>query len=70
MEIMNIVEKRDFIHRYLHQLEEPVLNEIYAKMISLFNETLIEESEEDIVNGNLIGHESLKQEISNWKTTK
>ncbi|MDA3867098.1 MAG: hypothetical protein PF489_10190 [Salinivirgaceae bacterium] len=67
---MNLVEKRDFIHRHLHQVEEPVLNDIYARMISLFNEALIEESEEDITNGNLITHESLKQEISNWKTTK
>ena len=67
---MNVVEKRDFIHRNLHQVAEPVLNDIYAKMISLFDEILIEESEEDIVNGNLIAHESLKQEITSWKTTK
>ena len=67
---MNVVEKRDFIHRNLHQVEEPFLNDIYAKMISLLDEILIEESEEDIVNGNLIPHESLKQEISSWKTTK
>lgn len=34
-------------------------------MISLF-----EESEDDIKNGNLISHETLKQEISSWRAKK
>ena len=67
---MNEVEKRDFIHSHLHQLEEPVINEIYNKMLSLFNESLIEESEEDIKKGNLVSHEALKQEVLNWRPTK
>jgi hypothetical protein len=67
---MNVVEKRDFIHSYLHQVKEPVLNDIYEKMISLINESLIEESEEDIKNGNLISHELFKQEVLNWRHTK
>ncbi len=70
MEIMNVIEKRDFIHSYLHKVKEPVVNNFYAKMVSLFNESLIEESEEDIKNGNLISQKSLKQEISNWRPTK
>jgi predicted transcriptional regulator len=67
---MNIIEKRDFIHKYLHKVKEPALNDIYLRMIELFNESLIEESEEDILKGNLIDHESLKHEILNWKNTK
>ncbi len=67
---MNVVEKRDFIHSHLHRVNEPVINEMYNKMLSLLNEALIEESEEDIKNGKLITHESLKQEVQNWRNTK
>ena len=42
----SIVEKRDYIHNYLHLLSEPVLNEIYDKMVSLVNEPLVKESGE------------------------
>jgi hypothetical protein len=67
---MNTLEKRDFIHRNLHQVSEPVLNEIYSTLISQLNELLIEESEEDIVKGNLMSHDSLKKEILHWTATK
>ncbi len=67
---MNVVEKRDFIHSHLHQIEEPFVNDIYDKMLSIIKETMIEESEEDIKNGNLISQESLKKEILNWRATK
>ncbi|MBI9036183.1 MAG: hypothetical protein JEZ03_17115 [Bacteroidales bacterium] len=67
---MDIVEKRDFIHSHLHIVREAVIDDIYNKMLALFNESLIEESEEEIKNGNLISQESLKQEILNWRPTK
>jgi hypothetical protein len=67
---MNIVEKRDFIHSHLHQVKEPLINDIYQKMIVLLSEALLEESEEDIRNRNIISHESLKQEVLNWRPTK
>lgn len=70
MIIMNVVEKRDFIHSHLHRIKEPVISEIYDRMVSLYNELLIEESEEDIKNGNLISHTRLKQDIRNWRHTK
>jgi hypothetical protein len=70
MIIMNVVEKRDFIHSHLHRIKEPVINEMYDRMVSLYNELLIEESEDDIKNGNLIPHTRLKQEIQNWRLTK
>lgn len=70
MVIMNVIEKRDFIHSHLHQIKEPLINEIYDKITSLFNETLIEESEEDIKNGDLISHLELKQEVQNWRSMK
>lgn len=64
---MNVVEKRDFIHSHLHQVNEPEINEIYIKMTSLINKSLIEESEEDIKNGKLISQETLKREVQNWR---
>ncbi len=70
MEVMNIIEKRDFIHSHLHQVKEPVVNDIYEKMMALFKEAMLEESEEDIKSGNVISHQSLKQEVQNWGPTK
>ena len=70
MNVMNLIEKRDFIHSHLHRVNEPVINEMYNKMLYLLNEFLIEESEEDIKNGNLITHSSLKQEVHNWRHKK
>ena len=67
---MNVVEKRDFIHSHLHQVNEPVINEIYIKMAALVNRSLIEESEEDITDGKLISQEALKQEVQSWRHTK
>jgi hypothetical protein len=67
---MNSIEKRDFIHSHLHQVNEPELNELYSKMLSVLNEVMIEESEADIKNGDLISHKSLKQDILSWRPTK
>jgi len=51
-------------------VNEPVINETYNTILSLLNETLIKESEENIKNGNYITHIELKQEIKNWRHTK
>lgn len=70
METMNTVEKRDFIHRHLHRVKDTVINDIYDKMVSFLHESMINESEEDIKNGDLISHESLKEEVIAWRCTK
>jgi hypothetical protein len=67
---MNLIEKRDFIHNYLHRVKEPVINELYEKMLSLLKESLIEESEDDIKNGNLTTHDDFEQEVQAWRHTK
>jgi len=67
MEIMNTVEKRDFIHSHLHRVKDPVINDIYDKMLSFLHESLINESEEDIKEGDLLSHESLKKEVLDWR---
>lgn len=68
--MMNLAEKRDLIHSHLHKVKEPIIDDIYIKMMSLINDSFIEESEEDISNGNLISHDELKKEIFNWRPTK
>ena len=35
---MNILEKRDFIHSHLHQLDEELVSELYHKMYSFIKE--------------------------------
>jgi hypothetical protein len=35
---MNNIEKRDFIHSILHQLDEELLSELYQKMYSFIKE--------------------------------
>ena len=67
---MNTVEKRDFIHSHLHQVKDPVIDDIYTKMVAILNEAMTEESEEDIKHGNVTSHRSLKQEVLNWRPTK
>ncbi len=35
---MNIIEKRDFIHSHLHQLDEEHINKLYQKVYSFISE--------------------------------
>ncbi len=43
---MDTIEKRDFIHRYLHKADEELLNEMYDKIFSLFKGHEIEMNDE------------------------
>ena len=70
MEVMNVVEKRDYIHNHLGKIKEPALNELYDRLTAILEESLLEESEEDIRNGNLTYHEAFKQEVKSWRRTK
>ena len=67
---MDLTDKRNFINTNLNRVNEPAIDELYNKMVDLLNDSLIEESEEDIKAGNLTSHETLKKEISNWRPTK
>jgi hypothetical protein len=67
---MKTIEKRDYIQNHLHEVKEPALDELYKKMVSLLDESLIEESEDDIKKGNLTSHAVLKKEIQSWRHTK
>lgn len=70
MIIMNLVEKRDYIHSHLHRIKEPAVNELYEKLLSYLEDALMEESEEEIRNGELTSHEELKKEVRSWRVTK
>jgi len=66
MEIMNIVEKRDFIHRHLHNADESVINSLYetlqknrALKHKLTNRA--QKSEEDIKAGKVFSREELER---------
>lgn len=70
MIIMNLVEKRDYIHSHLHRIKEPAVNELYKKLLSFLEDALMEESEENIKNGELTSHEDLKKEVQSWRVSK
>lgn len=67
---MDVVEKKAFIQNNLDRVEEPVLDEIYQKMISFIQDSLMDESEDDIKKGYLTNHETLKKEVKHWRYTK
>ena len=63
---MNLVEKRDFIHSYLYQADEDVINELYEK---LTKEKLLKEklesraikSEDDIQSGKTLSRPEIEK---------
>jgi len=67
---MKTIEKRDYILNHLNEVKEPALDELYKKMVSFVDESLIEESEDDIRKGNLTSQAEMKQEIQSWRDMK
>jgi hypothetical protein len=70
MEIMNVIEKRDFIHSHLHQVDEGVINEFYEKLRKndILKEKLIgraRKSENDIQSGRLFSRAEIEQKTLN-----
>jgi hypothetical protein len=66
MGIMNVVEKRDFIHSHLHLAEENVINEFYEKLrkedvLKAKMESRACKSEDDIVSGKLFSRPEIEQ---------
>ncbi len=67
---MNLVEKRDFIHSRLHQVDESLINEFYemlrkeevlkAKLI-----TRAQKSEIDIQSGKVFSRTEIEQRTNN-----
>jgi len=68
MVIMNVVEKRDFIHSHLHKIDEKVINDLYEMLQK--SETLKEKltnralkSEDDIKAGRVFSRSELESKI-------
>ena len=69
-EIMTVVEKRDFIHSYLHRADERTINEFYEKLRK--EEVLItklenraKKAEDDIRSGKVFSREEIEQRTAN-----
>lgn len=66
---MNIIEKRDFIHSHLHQVDESLINEFYdmlrkeevlrTKLVNRANN-----SEYDIKNGKVFSRAEVEQKTN------
>ena len=66
MEIMNVVEKRDFIHSHLHQVDDSVINQFYETLRKeeVLRTKLIsraEKSEKDIQAGKVFSRAEIEQ---------
>ena len=66
---MNIVEKRDFIHSHLHQVDESLIDRFYEilRKEEILKEKLVtraEKSEKDIRTGKLFSRAEIEQKTS------
>jgi len=66
IEIMNVVEKRDFIHSHLHQVDESLINQFYETLrkeevlkMKLINRA--EKSENEIHEGKVFSRAEIVQ---------
>ncbi|UOB17062.1 hypothetical protein [Abyssalbus ytuae] len=66
---MDIVEKRDYIHRHLHIANESTLNEFYETLRKEELKTKLEsrahKSEADIQSGKVFSRDEVKKRTSN-----
>jgi len=70
MEIMNVIEKRDFIHSYLHRANEKTINEFYEKLrkeevLVTKLESRAQKAEVDIRSGKVFSREEIEQRTAN-----
>lgn len=70
MEIMNVVEKRDFIHSHLHKADEKIIDEFYEALLR--EEALrikltsrAEKSEKDILSGKVFNRSEIEERTRN-----
>jgi hypothetical protein len=72
MKIMNVVEKRDFIHSHLHQVDESLINQFYETLrkeevlkTKLINRA--EKSEKDIDTGKVFSRTEVEKRTKDLK---
>lgn len=66
---MNVVEKRDFIHSYLHRANENTINEFYDKLrkeevLKAKLENRAQKSEDDIRSGRVFSRAEIEKRTS------
>ena len=71
---MNIIEKRDFIHSHLDQLDESLINKFYEtlrkeEVLKTKLITRAKKSENDILAGKVFSRDDIERVINdkNWK---
>ena len=67
---MNVIEKRDFIHSYLHRANEKTINEFYEKLrkeeaLITKMESRAQKAETDIQSGKVFSREEIEQRTAN-----
>lgn len=70
MVIMNVIEKRDFIHSNLHRANENTINEFYEKLrkeevLGTKLESRARKAEDDIRLGRVFSRDELEQRTTN-----
>lgn len=70
MSIMNIIEKRDYIHSHLFKADEKIIDELFEKLRSVFEEEAVlqsklegraKKSEENIKSGKFFSREEVEK---------
>ncbi len=67
---MNVIEKRDFIHSYLHYANENTINDFYETLhkeavLKTRLESRAQKSEIDILSGSFFSREEIEQRTIN-----
>jgi hypothetical protein len=67
---MNLIEKRDFIHSRLHQVDESLIDEFYqmlrkAEVLKTKLTTRAQKSENDIKEGKVFSRADIQQKTDN-----
>ncbi|MEA3317078.1 MAG: hypothetical protein U9R54_03905 [Bacteroidota bacterium] len=70
MEIMNVIEKRDFIHSHLHIANENTLDEFYEKLrkeevLKTKLENRARKAESDIQSGRVFSRADIEKRTAN-----
>lgn len=70
MNIMNIIEKRDYIHNHLSRVDAQTIDELFEKLHSIFEKEAVlkskltsraKKSEENISSGKFFSREEVKE---------
>ena len=68
---MGTIEKRDFIHSHLHEVNESLINDVYEKMISFLDkEGYLTEEQEKELEIRIARHKNGESKSYNWSEVK